>query len=152
MHTLRSRPLYCLLHFFACHSTVCLLLLAQNSRFAQHSNRAGFSWFSLAAGRVANGLPLSTFRLRNAFLNLDCKVREAFKYTPSAVLALFLFCQFFSSSVRLRRSPRFKFVKELRQGVRAGVEVIDPGVPFSAFIPPRFVVDCSLSSVDISIS
>lgn len=101
---------------------------------------------------MANGLPLSTFRLRNAFLNLDCKVREAFKYSPSAVLALFLFVDFFSSSVRLRRSARFKFVEEFRQTVRAGVEVIDPGVPFSAFILPRFVVDCYLSSVDISIS
>ena len=55
--------------------------------------------------------------------------------------------------MRLRRSARFKFVlEELRQTVRAGVEVIDPGVPFSAFILPRFVVDCYLSSVDISIS
>ena len=43
-------------------------------------------------------------------------------------------------------------LEELRQTVRAGVEVIDPGVPFSAFILPRFVVDCYLSSVDISIS
>ena len=82
-------------HFFAYHSTVWLLLLAQNSRFAQHPHWAGFSWFSLTAGRVANGLPLSTFRLRNAFLNLDCKVREAFKYSPPAVHALFPFVKFF---------------------------------------------------------
>ncbi len=109
------------------HSTVWLLLLAQNSRFAQPQNWAGFSWFSLAAGRVATDLPLSTFLLQNGFRNLDCKVREAFKYSSPAVHALFLFVKFFPS-VRLRWSPRFKFVEELRQTVRAGVKVVDPGV------------------------